>query len=228
MAQNTRFVKTCPITVPHTDHRSLKTIWQTGCVFVFALSLASCATKPVTPPLAEPAKFVMYEWNGDGVKGESSIIIYLDQQKADFYKGKEKVGWTYIASGTSSHPTPSGSFRIQEKVPNKVSNLYGTLVDANGDVVDSDFNAMKETLPEGCQFRPARMPLFMRLTGDGVGMHVGKIPKPGRTASHGCIRLPRTMAEKFYANVGIGTPVTIHAETPAAPEKVRSQRKTRY
>lgn len=215
-------------TVSQPDRSSLKTAWQTGCLFALALSISSCVTQPVVPAPAEPAKFVMYEWNGDGVKGEPSIIIYLDQQKADFYKGKVKVGWTYIASGTSSHPTPSGSFRIQEKVLNKVSNLYGTLVDANGDVVDSDFNAMKETLPEGCQFRPARMPMFMRLTGDGVGMHVGKIPKPGRAASHGCIRLPRAMAEKFYANVGIGTPVTIHAETPAIPEKRKSDRKTRY
>ncbi|CAN5880383.1 hypothetical protein BH11VER1_BH11VER1_20930 [soil metagenome] len=219
MALKTRLASTRLLIVFPPVRTPLKTAWQGGCTLALALSLASCVTKPVTPPPTEPGKFVMYEWSGDAVKGDSSIIIYLDQQKADFYKGKEKVGWTYIASGTSSHPTPSGSFRIQEKVPNKVSNLYGTLVDANGDVVDSDFNAMKETLPEGCQFRPAKMPMFMRLTGDGVGMHVGKIPKPGRAASHGCIRLPRDMAEKFYANVGIGTPVTIHAETPAAPEK---------
>lgn len=228
MAQNTRFESARLTTVFPPDRSPLKIAWQAGCTFALALSLSSCVTKPVTQTPTEPAKFVMYEWHGDGVQGAPSIIIYLDQQKADFYRGKEKVGWTYIASGTSSHPTPSGSFHVQEKVPNKVSNLYGTLVDANGDVVDSDFNAMKETLPEGCQFRPARMPMFMRLTGDGVGMHVGKIPKPGRAASHGCIRLPRDMAEKFYANVSIGTPVTIHAETPAVSEKNRSVVKTRY
>ena len=62
---------------------------------------------------------------------------------------------------------------------------------------------------EGCQFKPARMPLYMRLKDDGTGMHVGPIPHPGRRASHGCIRMPRVMAERFYSIVSVGTPVTI-------------------
>lgn len=168
----------------------------------------------------------MYEWNGDGVEGPPSIVIYLDQQKANFYKGDKQVGWTYVASGRASHPTPSGKFKIIEKTVNKVSNLYGTLVDAEGKTVDSDFNTSKEELLEGHQFVPAKMPYFMRLTNDGVGMHVGPIPKPGATASHGCIRLPRRMAETFFANVALGTPVTIYDTTPT-PEEIRKAQKPR-
>lgn len=180
--------------------------------------LSSCTTsKPKTPaPLPKPA-FVMYQWNDEAAKqpGGASIKIYLDQQKAYFYKGKHQVGWTYVATGLPGHPTPTGTFTIKEKKVDKISNLYGKLLDFDGNVVQSDFNLAKETLPEGCQFAPARMPLYMRLKDDGTGMHVGNIPRPGRPASHGCIRLPRVMAERFFSHTSVGTPVTIHANGPS-------------
>ena len=50
------------------------------------------------------------------------------------------------------------------------------------------------------------MPYFMRIHG-AVGMHAGYLP--GYPASHGCIRMPEFMAEDFFNNVEIGTPVTI-------------------
>jgi hypothetical protein len=182
------------------------------------VGLSSCASKPPEPsPAAEPPKFVMYHWEGDGVPGSPSMVIYLDTQKAEFYRDDKLVGWTYVATGKPSHPTPTGSFRISEKTSDKVSNLYGKLLGPDGKVVDSDFNVSKEVLPEGHEFLPARMPLFMRLTNDGVGLHVGPIPRPGATASHGCIRVPRYMAQKFFANASIGTPVTIVATSPVAP-----------
>ena len=159
----------------------------------------------------------MYEWNGDGVPGKASIVIYLDKQKAEFYRDNKVVGWTYVATGRASHPTPSGKFTITEKTVDKVSNLYGKLLDPEGKVVNSDFNTSKNELLEGHQFSPARMPYFLRLTNDGVGLHVGPIPRPGRTASHGCIRVPRGIQPTFFANTVIGTPVTIYATTPAEP-----------
>jgi lipoprotein-anchoring transpeptidase ErfK/SrfK len=38
-------------------------------------------------------------------------------------------------------------------------------------------------------------------------MHQGYLP--GYAASHGCIRLPGHMAEKFYRQVSVGTPVEV-------------------
>jgi len=190
-----------------------------GAALGMAIALSSCATKPAAPPpVAANQPFKMYEWNGDGMTGSPSVVIYLDQQKATFYKGGKEAGWTYVATGRASHPTPSGSFKIMEKTVNKESNLYGRLVDPAGNTVDSDFNTSKETILEGHQFVAAKMPYFMRLTNDGVGMHVGPIPKPGATASHGCIRLPRQMAETFFANVSLGTPVTIYEAKPQKEE----------
>jgi lipoprotein-anchoring transpeptidase ErfK/SrfK len=47
----------------------------------------------------------------------------------------------------------------------------------------------------------------MRLTGEGVGMHVGILP--GYPASHGCIRMSSDGAKLFYDTVKVGTPVTV-------------------
>ena len=181
---------------------------RVGVLLAFAV-LASCASKPKPTAQGKKEPFHLYEWHGDGVKGKASVKISLKEQKAHFYRDGKEVGWSYVATGKPSHPTPAGQFHILEKKEDKISNLYGMLLDSNGDVVNSDFNLSKDTLPEGMQFQPARMPYYMRVKNDGVGMHAGRIPKPGSTASHGCIRLPREMAVKYFANVEVGTPVTI-------------------
>jgi ankyrin repeat protein len=51
------------------------------------------------------------------------------------------------------------------------------------------------------------MPYFMRLNCLDFGMHEGVVPN--HPASHGCIRLPEDAARKFFAEVPIGTLVTV-------------------
>lgn len=51
------------------------------------------------------------------------------------------------------------------------------------------------------------MPYMMRLTNYGVAIHQGYVPN--YPASHGCIRVPREYAQKFYDWATIGTPVYI-------------------
>ena len=51
------------------------------------------------------------------------------------------------------------------------------------------------------------MKWFLRLTGEGVGMHVGILP--GYPASHGCIRESVDGAKLFYDNTKVGTPVLV-------------------
>jgi lipoprotein-anchoring transpeptidase ErfK/SrfK len=46
----------------------------------------------------------------------------------------------------------------------------------------------------------------MRFNG-GIGMHTGYLP--GYAASHGCVRMPHHMSEKFFENVALGTPVIV-------------------
>lgn len=54
---------------------------------------------------------------------------------------------------------------------------------------------------------PADMPYFMRLSCKDFGMHQGYVT--GRPASHGCIRLPSSAARKLFAEVPIGTWVSV-------------------
>ena len=137
------------------------------------------------------------------------ITINLSNQTAYFYRGGEKVGQSRVATGKQGHSTPPGSFTISEKVVDKRSTLYGRIYDAEGDLKIADADTRRHTVPEGGKFIGCPMPYWMRLTGSGIGMHVGPIPNPGSPASHGCIRLPREMARSLFEKAPIGTKVTI-------------------
>ena len=145
-------------------------------------------------------------WDGDGVPGPPSVIIYLKEQRAYFYKADQLVGVSQVSAGREGHNTPIGNYKIVQKDLDHASNLYGDYVDASGNVVQKDVEVGKDPKPPGAVFKGAPMPFFMRITG-GVGMHKGYLP--GYPASHGCIRMPGKMAESFFNNVEVGTPVQI-------------------
>lgn len=155
----------------------------------------------------------LFEWNGED-KDITSVRINVDEQKAYLYNGEDQLGWTFVATGITSFPTPTGEFKVLEKISDKVSNLYGKGYDANGKLVNSDFKQGRDLLPPGGRFEAAKMTYFMRLTGDGVGMHIGPIPRPGKRASHGCIRLPSKFAGTMFKHTAIGTPVKIEGSGP--------------
>ena len=165
--------------------------------------------RPMTimPPFSSQP--VMYVWNGSSKPRPLSVNIDLSEQKAYLFKGGQNVGWTYVASGRSGFASPTGTFRIMEKIVDKRSNRYGMIVDQNGNVVNSNATAGVSRVPPGGHFVGARMPYWMRITGYGVGMHAGAIPNPGSPASHGCIRLPGDMAETIFQHAPVGTRVTI-------------------
>src|SRR4051794_34619363 len=50
--------------------------------------LAACATQSRGRQAANGKKeaFQMYQWHGEGVGGSPSIVIYLDEQKAHFFR----------------------------------------------------------------------------------------------------------------------------------------------
>lgn len=146
-------------------------------------------------------------WDGDGVAGAPSVQIHLSEERAYFYKGDQLVGVSQISTGREGHDTPPGNYKIIQKDPNHASSLYGDYVDAAGNMVQKDVELGKDPKPPGAIFKGAPMPYFMRITG-GVGMHEGYLP--GYPASHGCIRMPGKMAQVFFSNVSLGTPVTVY------------------
>ncbi len=146
-------------------------------------------------------------WDGDGTTGSPLIKINRGQQKAYFYKGGVLVGVSRISSGNEDHATPPGKYKIKEKDKDHKSTIYGVFKDkATGQMLNDNVDIRVDKIPPGAVYYPAPMPNFMRITG-GVGMHTGYLP--GYAASHGCIRMPHQMAEKFFENVVLGTPVII-------------------
>ena len=138
---------------------------------------------------------------------ESRVIINLTKQRAYLLAGDEIAIDTPISSGKRAGMTPTGSFNITEKDKDHRSNLYGDFKDKNGRTVRAGVSVRIDSAPSGTRFVGAPMKWFMRLTSDGVGMHVGILP--GYPASHGCVRMPEQAAEMFYNRVKLGTPVQI-------------------
>ncbi|SDX63003.1 L,D-transpeptidase catalytic domain [Allochromatium warmingii] len=165
----------------------------------------------------------LYEWKGDGRK-ITRIVVNTTEQKARFYAGDEQVGWSTVATGLPKYPTPTGRFQVSEKVENKRSNLYGKVYGKGGRVLHSSAKRGRDAIPAGARFEGARMPFFMRLTEDGVGLHAGPIPNPGQPASHGCIRMPSKLAPVLFKHVSHGTPVTIEGKGPNYGDYVARQR----
>ncbi|MBK5970429.1 MULTISPECIES: L,D-transpeptidase [Thiorhodovibrio] len=165
-------------------------------------------------PMPQEAAAVgkMFEWHGDG-RRVSRIVIDTDTQQARFFDNGELVGWSTVATGVSSHSTPTGEFSVLEKVADKRSNLYGRIYNSEGKLVKRNAKAGRDAVPPGGRFAGARMPHFMRMTFDGVGMHAGPIPRPGSPASHGCIRMPAQVADALFDHVDSGTRVTVIGST---------------
>ncbi|MEY2508303.1 MAG: hypothetical protein QOH01_2632 [Verrucomicrobiota bacterium] len=135
------------------------------------------------------------------------VIVSLTKQRAYLMTGEEIAIDSPISSGKRGHTTPNGSFNVMEKDKDHHSSLYGDYKDSSGRTVRGGISAHIDSAPSGTHFVGASMKWFMRLTGEGVGMHVGILP--GYPASHGCIRMPEPAAAQFYAHVKVGTPVRV-------------------
>lgn len=138
---------------------------------------------------------------------KTHVIVSLGKQRAYLLVGDEIALDTPISSGKRAGMTPSGKFTVLEKDPDHHSNVYGSFVDGKGRTVRSGISVRIDSAPSGTHYQGAPMKWFMRLTDEGVGMHVGILP--GYPASHGCVRLPEEIAPLIYQKVKVGTPVEI-------------------
>lgn len=174
----------------------------------------SCATGPAEPP--KKATHVLYEWHDDGGPEPVSVKINLTSQKAIVKRGDRQIAWCYVSTGKEGRGTPPGKYYVMEKIADKYSNKYGWVQNDAGEVTNSDAHPGVRVGP-GEKYYPAPMPYWQRITGYGIGMHVGNIPTPGQPASHGCIRMPKEFAPLLYEVTKVGTPVTIEYGKSDAP-----------
>ncbi|AXA84945.1 hypothetical protein DCD74_09890 [Lysobacter oculi] len=150
------------------------------------------AAKPKKPVTMEAAvaRPGSYVWQPErSAEGAVVVIVSLPEQRAHIYRGGKRIGLSTVSTGSEGRETPSGHFEILQKKVMHRSNLYDD----------------------------APMPFMQRLTWDGIALHAGHVP--GYPASHGCIRLPRKLAESLYAVTDLGTRVIV-ADENEYPEVV--------
>jgi len=127
------------------------------------------------------------------VYASKKIIVDLSQQVAFAYENGQVQFYGRISTGKPGRRTPTGRFKVLEKDIDHVSNLWPA--------------------PNG----GAKMHYMLRLTRDGIAMHLG--PVPNYPASHGCIRMQNGFAQKMYFWAERGIPVTVRGTPPAKSPK---------
>src|SRR6184192_1433086 len=171
--------------------------------------------KPTPPPMRKASEFISRQAplkvNQSLLKQatpeNTRIVVSIPKQRAYLMIEDRVVADGPISSGRRGHESPTGHLHVLEKDPNHHSNLYGDFVDSSGRVVRAGVSARIDSAPSGTHFSGAAMKWFLRLTEEGVGMHIGILP--GYPASHGCIRESPDGAKLFYDHVKVGTPVDV-------------------
>lgn len=129
------------------------------------------------------------------VKADFRILVDLAKFKLFLNSGDKVIKKYSVASGKPETPTPLGSYKVTEKLPNPV--WYSTL--------DS---GAKEAIPPG----DPRNELGTRWIGfkPAYGVHGTIYPSSiGKAESKGCIRMNNVDVEELYDLVVVGTPVKI-------------------
>ncbi len=116
-----------------------------------------------------------------------TIAVSLVLQRLYVYRGDTLVGVSTVSTGKPGKLTPMGDFTILQKRRWHRSNIYSN----------------------------APMPFMQRLTWTGIAIHAGQLP--GYPASHGCIRVPLSFAQKLFGLTEVGEAVSIDDWPPHTP-----------
>jgi hypothetical protein len=161
--------------------------------------LSGCASTPRS--IRGPYNATAYKpKNPENVR----VKVSLANRAVYVMEGDTPLLVTATAIGLPTDKTPTGSFRVTNKIEKKRSNSYGFSV--NGDSIRPCKRANATGRYVGfpmaywVEFKPA------------YGFHEGAVWPIPRT--HGCLRLHKNVAPKFFALTRIGTPVHIAESQP--------------
>ena len=139
--------------------------------------------------------------NPDNVR----VKVSLSNRAVYVLEGDTPLLVTACAIGLPApHNTPTGSFRVFNKIEKKRSGAYGFSV--NGDTI----TACKASDATG-RYVGFPMAYWVEFA-SGYGFHEGAVWPIPRT--HGCLRLHKNAAPKFFALTKIGTPVNVAQTQP--------------
>jgi len=139
--------------------------------------------------------------NPDNVR----VKVSLQNRAVYVMEGDRPLLVTATAIGTPSKPTPSGNFRVFSKLPKKRSGSYGFSVAGDGSIRPSKSS---QATGRYVGFPMAYWVEFL----PGYGFHEGSVWPMPRT--HGCLRLHKNVAPKFFALTKSGTPINIQQTQP--------------
>jgi hypothetical protein len=186
-------------------------------ILLVAATLTACQTpKPAAPQPLMPRWKVGAEF--EAAEGPVRVEVSLASSTAQLLaKDGTVLAEMDVSPGVEGHPTPTGKFRVREKMPLKRSNLYGQYVKkGTEEVVVARAWEHEGAKPEGTEYLGIAMPWWMRLTDYGVGMHVGGFER-GKPTSHGCIRCPEEGQRVFSEKCRGGPMVHVHEGEHVAP-----------
>jgi lipoprotein-anchoring transpeptidase ErfK/SrfK len=151
-----------------------------------SITPAKSGSAPTGSPFAKPKTYPMSEVSMNHrllsqFNGSNSrMVVDLGKQKAYLLVNGKIALTTPISSARAGMVTPTGEYRMSERVR---SGKISNLYHVG-------------------------MPFWMRLGSTPFGTHAGYLP--GYPASHGCIRLPYSVAETIFDHTSLGTPVSVY------------------
>lgn len=170
------------------------------------LLLPSCSTS--TSSNSSVAAYQAYDLPTKLPKNPANVRVKvsLSRQRTYVMEGSEMLLAMPVSVGTSSSPTPSGSFRIFNKEAKRRANTHGYAY--NGNQVQQTYLAKR---PSGWSFKGTPMPYWCEFK-PAYGFHTGWVKH--HPCTHGCIRMHENLAPKFFRLVSNGTPVNIAYSQP--------------
>ena len=132
-------------------------------------------------PIEGTIRYGEWYWDESNAPATGKIVmtVDLDARVISVFRDGHEIGTAVALLGTTSHPTPLGTFPILTKERDNVSEKYNN----------------------------APMPWTLRLTWDGIAIHGS--PVMNGYASHGCIGVPDPFAEKLFEIAKRGDKVVI-------------------
>lgn len=149
-------------------------------------------------------------------RSRTKIVIDKSEQRIKLFVGGEVAIDSPCTTGASrklepntrrvyNKSTPSGNFKITEKIADKRSTIFGKLY-RNGKMVWRG-DRRKYKGPKA-KYIGASLRNWMRLTSSGIGIHGSKYVKR-YPATNGCIRVPFNVVNKIFKYAKKGTPVKV-------------------
>ena len=134
--------------------------------------------------------------SSEGSPAERRVVVSIPDRKLALIENGKIVKIYATAVGAAASPTPSGTYKIAQRVANPA--WYGP----------DKVVAPGKNNPVGTR--------WLGLSRKGYGIHGTNDPRSiGKRASHGCVRMRNRDVEDLFARVAVGDVVELHGERDA-------------